>query len=191
MAFRQVIVTPVFKKGSRSQPENYRPIAQGVVPCLLRESIIADRIMEHLTSENLLDKNQHGFTKGKSTGSQLLEVAYDWSMAKNNHYPIHCVYFDFSRAFDSVDHQLLLFKMEALGIGPRIIAWCQAYLRDRSFCVKVGCHLSNTRPCTSGVPQGSRLGPLMFTVFIQDLQFLFTGSRIKHKIYADDLKLYC
>ena len=189
--FRKSIVTPVFKKGPRSMAENYRPVAQLVVPCLVMESIIVDEITNFLISEKLLDPNQHGFTKGKSTASQLLEVVYDWSIAINHRHPLHCIYFDFSKAFDCVDHNLLLLKMESLGIGPRIIAWCRSYLRVRTFQVKVGHHLSESRRCSSGVPQGSCLGPLMFSIFAQDLQFLFTNSVIKHKVYADDLKLYC
>jgi len=76
--FRQSIVTPVFKKGDRSVPSNYRPIAQGVVPCLVMESIIADRIMDHLLAQNLLDPNQHGFRKGRPLSFWRLPTTGRW-----------------------------------------------------------------------------------------------------------------
>jgi len=80
--------------------------------------------------------------------------------------------------------------MEALGIGSKILNWCRAYLRDRVFQVKVGSHLSEAKRCTSGVPQGSCLGPLLFAIFAQDLRYLLADSMVKYKLYADDLKLY-
>jgi len=189
--FREAVVTPVFKKGASSNPENYRPIAQESIPCILMESIIVDAIYNHLQSNSLLDANQHGFTKGRSTGTQLFEVAYDWAVAKNHGNALHCVYFDFSRAFDRVDHCLLLNKMSALGLGPRIINWCRSYLQNRKFRVKVGNRLSEEASAPSGVPQGSSLGPLMYTIFAQDLKLVLNDSYVKYKIYADDLKLYC
>ena len=129
--FLKSIVTPVYKKGSRSNPENYRPISQEVIPCLIMERIIADKIMWHLQDTGLADTNQHGFTAGRSTSTQLLEVLHDWVSSRNNGKEIHCVYFDFSRAFDRVNHDMLLAKMSALGVGFRITEWCRSYLSGR------------------------------------------------------------
>ena len=188
--FRTSIVTPVHKKGSKAEVENYRPIAQESISCLIMEEIVADAITAHLTSHNLLDPHQHGFTKGRSTSTQLFEVAYDWALAKNHSNPLHCVYFDFSRAFDTVNHRILLAKMKSLGIGNRILRWCQAYLHRRSFCVKVAEKISASAQAPSGVPQGSCLGPLLYNIFAQDLMLLLGDSGVTYKLYADDLKLY-
>lgn len=188
--FRESIVNPIHKKGARSLAENYRPIAQESIICLIMESIIADAIFNYLSVAGLLDPSQHGFTKGKSTATQLLEAAHDWALAKNHRNPLHCVYFDFSRAFDRVDHDLLMAKMASLGIGPRLIRWCRAYLTDRSFKVKVGNSISTSAYAPSGVPQGSCIGPLLYAIFCQDLKRLFDGVPIQYKVYADDLKIY-
>ena len=188
--FRKSLITPVFKKGARSSPKNYRPIAQECMSCLVMEDIVSDAIVAHCRVNNLFDENQHGFTKGRSTSSQLLEVAYDWILAKNHSNPLHCVYFDFSCAFDLVDHERLLAKMEAIGLGPRIGDWCAAYLRDRTFRVRVGEAFSSNASAPSGVPQGSRLGPLLYLIFSLDLKRLLRNTRVKYKLYADDLKLY-
>lgn len=188
--FKQTIVTPVFKKGSRSLVENYRPIALSSVACLVMEKIIVDSVYKFLLTNNLLDSEQHGFTRGRSTGTQLLEVAHEFALARNRKRPLHMVYFDFSRAFDRVDHEILLQKMAALGMGPKILKWCRSYLTGRTFRVKVGETLSQHGNCTSGVPQGSCLGPLLFTMFVQDLKHVLGNSSVRYKVYADDLKIF-
>lgn len=189
--FKQSIVTPVFKKGSRGLPQNYRPVAQESMFCIIMESIIVDAINDYVSSTGLLDPNQHGFTRGKSTATQLLEVSHDWALAKNHRNPLHCIYFDFSCAFDRVDHRILISKMTALGIGSRITKWCASYLSDRKFSVKVGNSFSPPADAPSGVPQGSCLGPLLYSIFSQDMKLLFEGLPVKYMVYADDLKLYC
>lgn len=190
LAFNRSIVTPVYKKGSRACPENYRPISQCVIPCLVMERIVVKAVSSFLAKQGLLDPHQHGFVQGRSTATQLLEVNHDWVLARNRRLSIHCVYFDFSRAFDRVDHGLLLQKMASLGIGPRVISWCQAYLRNRSFIVKVGASVSEPASCTSGVPQGSCVGPLMYSLFVLDLGLSLRKLDVKYKLYADDLKVY-
>jgi len=188
--FKTSILTPVFKKGNRNLAENYRPIAQSVVPCLIMERLIVDAINQHLEDNDLLDPHQHGFTRGRSTATQLLDVLQSWVLAKNNGRPIHCIYFDFSKAFDRVNHRLLLSKMTSLGIGPRLTNWCNSYLNDRSFRVKVGESVSEEGQCPSGVPQGSCLGPLLYNIFARDIGTLFKSTEVNYQLYADDLKIY-
>ena len=188
--FRESIVTPVFKKGSRNLPSNYRPVAQISIPCIIMEKIVVDEINKFLSTQDLLDPHQHGFTKRRSTSTQLLEVSRDWVLARNRRLPLHIIYFDFSRAFDRVDFDILLSKMSLLGIGPRVVAWCRAYLQDRTFRVKVGDTLSAEGKCTSGVPQGSCLGPLLYSIFVQDLGRSLAALNVTYKMYADDLKIY-
>lgn len=188
--FKESIVTAIHKKGKRYLPENYRPVAQCVIPCLIMEKIVVDNITEFLSANGHLDPNQHGFTKGRSTETQLLEVSQDWALARNRRVTLHVLYFDFSRAFDRVDHTLLLVKIASLGIGPRIIKWLNAYLSDRTFRVRVDDSLSSSGRCTSGVPQGSCLGPLLYAIFVTDLGRALSALNVTYKMYADDLKVY-
>lgn len=135
--FKSSIVTPVFNKGSRQLASNYRPVGQTSVACLTMESIRNDRIQSHLESQKLTDPFQHGFTKRRSTATQLLDVSQFLALSKNRNIPGHIVYFDFSRAFDSMDFGLLFEKMRALGLGDRITKWLRSYLSGRDFRVVI------------------------------------------------------
>lgn len=182
-------MTPVFKKGNKSVIDNYRPVAQSSIPCIVFEKLLADHIMCHLKRHSLLDPNQHGFTGGRSTSTQMVEMTHEWATFLNDKDDFVCVYFDFSKAFDKVNHGLLIEKMTALGIDSKTINWVKSYLSDRTFLVKVGKSLSPEFKCTSGVPQGSVLGPLLFLIFVLDLPKSLP-SCVSYKFYADDLKLY-
>lgn len=135
--FRESLVTPVFKKGKRNDVANHRPIAQCSVPCLVMERFIADDIMRHLRQTGQLNAHQHGFVQGLSTETQLLECLHDWYSALNLKSPTHIAYFDFSSAFDIVDHAILLQKMVRLGLPSKTIAWVGSYLSGRSSRVKI------------------------------------------------------
>lgn len=187
--FRQTIVTPIFKKGNRKLVNNYRPVAQGTVMCLLMEKLVIEYLEQFLRGTNQLDSHQHGFCKGRSTETQLLEVIQDWGEARARRRQIHCIYFDFSKAFDKVDHIRLLSKLRVLGIRSSVVGWCEAYLRSRNFVVKVDNSFSTSSPCPSGVPQGSALGPLLWTLYVLDIKDKIPVG-VTYKLYADDLKIY-
>jgi len=188
-AFRLSVVTPVFKKGDRKKPSNYRPVSQGSVMCLVMEKLIVDYLNGFLRSTSRLDPNQHGFTRGRSTCTQLLGVIQDWGEARARGQKVHCIYFDFSRAFDKVDHDLLILKLTSLGVRDTVVKWCKAYLRDRQFAVKVGNSFSSSSPCPSGVPQGSAAGPLFWAIYVLDIKD-YIPEGVTYKLYADDLKIY-
>lgn len=188
--FRLSVVTPVHKKNSLSDVDNYRPVAQEVVACLIFEKILVDHINRFLSLNNLLDHNQHGFTRGKSTSTQLLETVHDWALYKNRGERVDCVYFDYSKAFDRVHHHTLVKKLSVLGIDNRTVSWIRSYLSDRKFCVRVNNSYSDFIHCPSGVPQGSCIGPLLFNLFILDIGTVLPQG-VTYKLYADDLKLYC
>jgi hypothetical protein len=183
-------VIPVFKKGVTSSPSNYRPISLTCVCCRVMERVINHELMDYLLKHKLITKHQHGFLRKHSTCSNLLESVNDWSIALNNRLTTDIVYVDFQKAFDTVSHQKLISKIERYGITGDLLAWTKAFLTNRTQAVKVSeCYSSNI--CiTSGVPQGSVLGPTLFLLFINDICDIFEGLDIKFKLFADDVKLY-
>ena len=181
-------VVPIFKKGNRQEPCNYRPVSLTAIPCKVFEKLIRDCIMEHLTAEQLLHCDQHGFRPKRSCSSQLLEVLEDWSSSIELSEPVDALYLDFKKAFDAVPHLRLLQKLESYGISGRLKRWIASFLQDRRQRVVVRGSYSPWTPVTSGVPQGSVLGPLLFIMYINDLPEAISCSA---KIFADDTKIYC
>ena len=180
-------VVPIFKKGDRHDPGNYRPISLTSIPCKILESIIKDQLMCHLESNELLSKDQHGFRSRRSCTSQLLEVIDEWSISFEEGKPVDVLYLDFKKAFDSVPHQRLLSKLETYSITGHLRCWISSFLSGRSQRVVVrGCH-SPWAPVLSSVPQGSVLGPGLFIIYINDLP---DSVRSSIKIFADDTKIY-
>lgn len=188
--FRRSIVTPVHKKGCKSAVINYRPVSQGTIACNIFEKILVAHILNFLRKNDLLDSRQHGFMPFKSTCTQLLEMTQDWAMYINEKKSFHCIYFDQKSAFDRVSHHILLDKMSSLGIHEQTINLVSNYLNKRSFQVKVDNVLSQPYPAPSGVPQGSCASPLLYSIFVLDINKYIPAS-VKYLEYADDLKIYC
>ena len=182
-------VTPIFKGGDKSNPINYRPISITSVFSKVAEYVIKDRILSHLRLNGLMTKFQHGFTCGRSVTTNLLECLDDWSKNLENQIDTDVIYFDFSKAFDSVVHSKLLSKLETqfqLHVG--IVNWVRSFLSNRYQRVKVGRAYSEPVLVTSGVAQGSLLGPLLFIMYTCDITRTIQHSKIS--LYADDTKLY-
>jgi hypothetical protein len=187
--WKHAIVTPVFKKGLASDVNNYRPISLTCISCKVMESIIKDKMLDYLMAHNRITKQQHGFLSKHSTCTQLIECVNDWTLALNTKHSVDVVYIDFSKAFDSVVHSKLVSKLKSFGIHGKLLAWIEAYLRNRTQAVKVGNALSGHASVLSGVPQGSVLGPLLFLIFINDIVDVF-GDDLQVKLFADDVKIY-
>jgi len=185
--WKQANVKALYKKGKRTDCGNYRPVSLTSIICKLCESLIRDHLMLYLERNSLLSPHQHGFRSGHSCCTQLLEIMEDFTSYYDECLPYDCIYLDFSKAFDRVPHDRLLSKVFNIGIRGQLFQWIRNFLSNRVQRVCVNGKYSSWKNVTSGIPQGSVLGPILFTIFINDLP----DNILSHmKIFADDTKVY-
>ena len=179
-------IIPLFKKGSRNKSVNYRPVSLTSVICKLLETIIRDHMIDFLVKHKLINPSQHGFLKARSCLTNLLCFFEEITKWVDEGSPVDVIYLDFQKAFDKVPHQRLILKLKSHGMGNSIINWIEQWLTDRRQRVVVDGEVSNWKSVLSGVPQGSVLGPILFLVYINDLEEGVIGKILK---FADDTKL--
>ena len=185
--WKTALVSPVFKKGDRGKPENYRPISLTSICCKLSEHIIVHEMMNHLDQNNILNDRQHGFRKRRSCETQLLITTHDLAKIMNRRSQADVAVLDFSKAFDKVPHERLIQKLNHCNLHPNTVEWIRSFLTDRSQRVVVDGHTSDEKPVLSGVPQGSVLGPILFLIFINDISDSVDSFL---RLFADDCLLY-
>ena len=185
--FKKQIITPVHKKSSKAEPANYRPIALTSHVIKIFERIIRKQLVDHLERNNLICSNQHGFRKHRSCLTQLLSHIDLILQNLQNGMDTDVIYLDYAKAFDKVDHQILLQKLYSYGVRGKLLMWINSYLTNREQTVVINGEHSEPAKVISGVPQGTVLGPVMFIMYLNDLT-----SCIKHSVissFADDTRL--
>ena len=183
---KSAYITGIHKGGSRATPGNYRPISLTSHVVKTMERVLRKALVGYLELYNKLDPQQHGSRSGRSTLSQLLQHQDEILSALEEGANLDCIYLDFSKAYDKVDHGILLHKLKAMGISGRIGRWIRNFLLQRKQQVLVSGHKSSISYLRSGVPQGSVLGPMLFLLFIGDISKEVSASTL---VYVDDSKV--
>ena len=180
-------ICPLFKKSDRSLACNYRPVSLTCVPCKLLEHIVCSNIMAHLDEYKLLSDRQHAFRKGHSCETQLTTVINDWAKILDNRGQVDTFILDFEKAFDTPPHELLKSKLFGYGIGGKTLKWIDSFLCFRQQRVVVNGVKSDWAPVLSGVPQGTVLGPLLFSLYINDIS---SDIESEIRLFSDDCVCY-
>src|SRR5215469_9185024 len=167
--WKKATVIPIHKGGDRSLVTNYRPVSLTSVVCKQMEHVIASHLRQEWDKNDWLYEGQHGFRPRYSCESQVITVCQDIADALDNGDRIGAIIIDFSKAFDLVPHGRLLTKIAKTGVDSRVVVWIREFLLGRTQRVRVGGHLSEEVRVTSGVPQGSVLGPLLFLAYVNDI----------------------
>lgn len=187
-AWKQSIICPVLKPGKKpTDPASYRPIALLNTSSKITEKFVHRQLLQHCLQHGILPDEQFGFLPGRSAEWQLLSTLEDWHCALDRKNHVHCVLLDAAKAFDRVDHTCLLHCLASIGLSSDALQWFCSYLSGRSIRTRVNGCLSSPRPVTSGVPQGSVLGPLLFLLYYKDIPSICSAATA---LFADDTMLY-
>ena len=163
--WKEANITPLFKKGLRNMAENYRPVSLTSVVCKLLETLIRDHMAEFLVKHKLINISQHGFLKARSCLTNVLCFLEEITKWVDDGSPVDVVYLDIQKTFNKVQHQRLLLKLKAHGIGNDVIHWIEKWLTHRRQRVIVDGEISNWKSVLSGVAQGSILESILFLIY--------------------------
>ena len=187
--WKKAEVIPLFKEGNKSDPSNFRPISVLPAASKILEKCVHKQVYSYLSECNILSKAQFGFRKAHSTTTCILNLLDYLYNCMDNGKMVGVVFLDLKKAFDTVNHDIMLLKLSKYGLSINAVEWFSSYLKGRVQTVKINGKISRELPTKCGVPQGSVLGPLLFILYINDLEEYLVDSRIG--LYADDTALYC
>ena len=185
--WKRANVVAIYKKDSKNDPANYRPVSLTCISCKVMEHIVFSNVMDHMDRHAILKHFQHGFRKQHSCETQLINTLEELCKGLKDEQQIDALILDFSKAFDVVGHRRLLGKLDHYGVRGDTHQWIESWLTGRIQRVVVEGESSEDVPVRSGVPQGTVLGPLMFIIYINDIA---DGTDSSIRLFADDALLY-
>ena len=187
-SWKKALVVPIPKAGNPTKVQNYRPISLLPLPGKIMEKLMHHQLTNHLENGEFLAEEQHGFRKAHSTVHAVAQLTTHINKKLDVKLPTLAVFIDFKKAFDCVQHPVLLSKLKNMNLDDSVINWVRSYLTGRQQRVFANNSYSTYQAITQGVPQGSVLGPLFYIVYANDLSRIFKNS--KFALYADDTVLY-
>ena len=182
--WKEALVTPVLKKGNPETKENYRPVSCLPAGSKLLEIIVCEQTTQYMEEHKLLPENQHGFRAKRSTMTAWANIQQDWARNSEKNLITGVMLWDLSAAFDTLDADILINKLEVYGFSSRSRSWFESFLTNRSQKVKIGSCVSRSVKLNSGVPQGGILSPLLYIIYVADLEDWLIHSAAS--TYADD-----
>jgi retron-type reverse transcriptase len=186
--WKRAKVTPIYKDGDKYDVCNYRPISVLPVISKILERAVHDQLYDYLTKFDVLNSNQSGFRKSHSTNTTLLDVSDYILHHMNDGKVTAAIFLDLKKAFDTVNHKILIDKLYLYGVKGKALDWFTSYLLHRSQIVNINASFSDPKNIDIGVPQGSILGPLLFIIYVNSLSDCVTCKCV---MYADDTTLLC
>ena len=190
--FKSALVTPILKKKclDHNYLNNYRPVSNLCFIAKILEKLVLSQVSSYLNSHNIYNTCQSAYRPGHSTETALLKVVNDLYLSLNKGNISVLALLDFSSAFDTIDHPILVHRLHTdFGFTDTVLQWFSSYLTDRTHYVSLSNHCSAFTHVHSGVPQGSVLGPILFTMYIKPLSAIIDSHSIIHHSFADDLQL--